>query len=95
VGPAGDRVSDDAAPLIGPGQEPARAGAFQISDVVILLQSGDTREAHVIGRIGDKYAEFQVVDDETKRKRLVLLMPVAEAVNLARAILEKAGRSTP
>ena len=27
--------------------------------------------------------------------RLVVLMPVGEAVNLARAILEKAGRSTP
>jgi hypothetical protein len=36
-----------------------------------------------------------MTDDETHRTRLAVLMPVAEAVKLARAILEKAGRSTP
>jgi hypothetical protein len=89
-------MSDDADPA-GPGQEPARAGAFQIGGAVILPQStkGEAREASVIVHMGDKYADFHMIDDETHRTRLVVLMPVAEAVKLATAILEKAGRSTP
>ena len=91
MGPAGDRVSDDAAPLAGPGQEPARAGAFQIAGAVILPQSpkGESREAHMRIDMGGNYAEIHTVDDETHRTRLVVLMPMAEIVKLARAILDR------
>ena len=39
---------------------------------------------------GDKYADFHMIDDETHRTRLAVLMPMAEAVKLATAILERA-----
>jgi hypothetical protein len=91
VGPAGDRVSDDAAPLAGPGQEPARAGAFQIGGAVIVSQSpkGERREAHMRIDMGGDYAEIQTAGDETHRTRLVVLIPRAEIVKLARNILDR------
>ena len=103
MGPAGDRVSDDAAPLIEPAQEPAREGAFQISGAVIVAQGarGENREASASVRVGSSYTEFDVIDDENQRTRLALLMPTAEAVKLARGILERspdsitAGESIP
>ena len=53
MGPAGDRMSDDAAPLIEPAQEPA-GRTFQISGAVILAQSakGENREASASVRVG-------------------------------------------
>lgn len=92
MGSAGDRVSDDAAPLAGPGQEPRTSGGtFEIGGAVILPQSskGERREAHMRIEMGGNYAEIRTVDDETHRTRLVVLIPKAEIVKLARAILDR------
>jgi hypothetical protein len=92
VGPAGDRVSDDAAPLAGPGQEPRTSGGTSgIGGAVILPQSpkGERREAHMRIDMGGNYAEIHTAGDETHRTRLAVLMPRAGIVKLARAIVDR------
>jgi hypothetical protein len=75
-----------------PAQEPRTSGGtFEIGGAVILPQSpkGERREAHMRIDMGGNYAEIHTVDDQTHRTRLAVLIPRAEIVKLARAILDR------
>jgi len=63
-------------------------GGSQCHDTEIL-PGPPRREAHMRIDMGGNYAEIRTVDDETDRTRLAVLIPKAEIVKLARAILDR------